>query len=104
MTLEEIKPIINQLLTKKESGIFMEKLEKITKEEQVMSEAEALRLDDMLRRSIRKEGVEEGISKGKSLGIEETIKNMLKSNLSLNTISKITSKSICEIEKIKDKM
>ena len=100
MTLEEIKPIINQLLTKKESEIFMEKLEKITKEEYIMSEAEALRLDDMLRRSIRREGVEEG----KSLGIEETIKNMLKSNLSLNTISKITSKSLTEIKEIQKSM
>ena len=36
-----------------------------------MSEAEALRLDDMLRRSIRREGIEEGISKGRNLGIEE---------------------------------
>ena len=89
-----------------------------------MSEAEALRFDDMLRRSIRKEGEEIGINKGKllglaegknlglaegkNLGIEEnqmkTIKNMLNNNFDLKTISKITSKSIKDIKLIKESM
>ena len=113
-TLEEMIPIMDELLTKKECEIFMEKLDKITKEEHIMSEAEALRLDDMLRRSIRKEGEEIGINKGKvlglaegkSLGIEERtsdiIKNMLNNNDTYEYISKITGKSIKDIMKIKE--
>ena len=45
----------------------MEKIIKITNDNYIMSEAEALRLDDMFRRSIRREGLDEG----KTLGIEE---------------------------------
>ena len=65
-----------------------------------MSEAEALRLDDMFRRSIRKEGLDEG----KTLGIEEMIRNMLNNKFDLETISKITSKPIRDIKLIKDNM
>ena len=112
ITIEEMKLIIDELLTKKESEIFMEKLEKITKEEYIMSEAEALRLDNMYRESLKEEYLEEGknlgILEGKNLGIEEKtgdiIKNMLNNNFSLDTISKITSKPIQEIEIIKDNM
>ena len=116
MTIDEIKPIIDELLTKKESDIFMEKLDKITNDNYVMSEAEALRLDDMFRRSIRKEGIAKGLAEGKSLGIEEgkslgieenqmkIIKNMLNNKFDLKTISKITSKSLKDIMKIKESM
>ena len=112
MTIDEIKPIIDELLTKKESDIFMEKLDKITNDNYVMSEAEALRLDDMFRRSIRKEGIAEGkslgLAEGKNLGIEENqmkiIKNMLNNKFDLKTISKITSKSLKDIMKIKESM
>ena len=92
----------------------MEKLDKIIKEEHIMSEAEALRLDDMLRRSIRKEGEEIGINKGKvlglaegkNLGIEERtndmIKAMINNNASYEFISKVSGKSIKDIMKIKE--
>ena len=111
-TVEEIKPIIDELLTKKESDIFMEKLNKITNDNYIMSEAEALRLDDMFRRSIRKEGIAEGkslgIAEGKSLGIEENqmkiIKNMLNNNDTYEYISKITGKSIKDTRLIKESM
>ena len=102
--IKEMIPILDELLTKKESTIVMEKINKITKEDYIMSEAEALRLDNMFRRSIRKEGIEEG----KNIGIEENkqeiIKNMLKNEFDLKTISNITSKSINEIKKIKESM
>ena len=80
-TLEEMIPIIDELLTKRECEIFMDKLDKITKEEHIMSEAEALRLDDMLRRSIKKEG-------------EEIGRNMLNDKFDLKTISRITCKPL----------
>ena len=90
----------------------MEKITKITSDNYIMSEAEALRLDDMFRRSIRREGEEIGINKGKilglsegkNLGIEETVKNMLKNNDTYEYISKITGKSIKDIMKIKESM
>ena len=77
-----------------------------------MSEAETLRLDDMYRRSLKREFLEEGervgFLKGKSIGIEErtsdVIKNMLESNFDLKTISKITSKSLKEIKEIQESM
>ena len=101
--LNDISLILDELLTKKEKDIIMEKLNKITKEDYIMSEAEALRLDDMFRRSIRKEG----LIKGKSIGIEERnrdiIKKMLDNNDTYEYISKITGKSINEIIKIKEK-
>ena len=110
--IEEMRPIIGELLTKRESDIFMEKINKITSDNYIMSEAEALRLDDMFRRSIRREGEEIGINKGKilglaegkNLGIEETVKNMLKNNDTYEYISKITGKSIKDIMKIKESM
>ena len=90
----------------------MEKITKITSDNYIMSEAEALRLDDMFRRSIRREGIDEGktigLAEGKSLGIEENTKsivlNMLKNNDTYEYISKITGKSIKDIMKIKESM
>ena len=94
----------------------MEKLDKITNDNYVMSEAEALRLDDMFRRSIRKEGIAKGLAEGKSLGLAEgkslgieertsdIIKNMLNNNDTYEYISKITGKSIKDIKLIKDSM
>jgi hypothetical protein len=63
--IKDMEPILDELLTKKEKDIIMENLNKILKEDYIMSEAEALRLDDMLRRSIRKEGLEEGRKEGR---------------------------------------
>ncbi len=106
--IKDMEPILDELLTKKEKDIIMENLNKILKEDYIMSEAEALRLDDMLRRSIRKEGLEEGRKEGKSLGIEENtnsiILNMLNNNATYEYISKITGKSFNEIKKIKETM
>ena len=70
----------------------------------VMDEAEALREDDKIRRSIRQDGLEEGIEKGIEKGRFETtinmIKNMIKKSLSYDLISEVTGKSINEIKEI----
>ena len=86
----------------------MSKLKKMTVETYVMDEAEALREDDKIRRSIYKEGIsigkEQGISIGKEEGIEQgiltTIKNMIKNSASYEFISKVTGKSINEIKEL----
>ena len=75
-----------------------------------MSEAEALRLDNMYRESLKEEYLEEGKSlglvEGKNLGMEENkveiIKNMLNNNDDYEYISKITGKSVKDIKLIKE--
>ena len=109
LNIKDMKFILDELLTKKESDMIMEKLNKITKEEYIMSEAEALRLDNMYRESLNEEYLEEGKSlglvEGKNLGIEENkieiIKNMLNNNDNYEYISKITGKSVKDIKLIK---
>ena len=123
-TLDEIYPIITELIGKKKGEIFMSKLKKMTVETKVMDAVEATRLDDIFRNSIFEEGKEigllEGISQGMSQGKEEgisigkeegmekgieqgiltTIKNMIKNSVSYEFISKVTGKSIKEIKEL----
>ena len=103
-TIKEMEPILDELLSKTEKEIFIEKLNKITKEDYVMSEAEALRLENKIRRSLRKEGEALGEARGKAEGRAEgilnMIKSMLKNNASYEFISNVTGKSIEEIKRI----
>ncbi len=107
-SLDEIEFIIKDLIGIRKGEIFMSKLKKMTVETYVMDEAEALREDDKIRRSIYKEGIsigkEQGISIGKEEGIEQgiltTIKNMIKNSASYEFISKVTGKSINEIKEL----
>lgn len=48
-----------------------------------------------------KEGRKEGISEGKELAIIDTIKAMIQNDIDIDTISKVTGKSINEINEIK---
>ena len=103
-SLDEIEFIIKDLIGIRKGEIFMSKLKKMTVETYVMDEAEALREDDKIRRSIYKEGIsigkEQGISIGKEEGILTTIKNMIKNSASYEFISKVTGKSIKEIKEL----
>ena len=115
-TLDEIYPIITELIGKRKGEVFMSKLKKMTVETKVMDAVEATRLDDIFRNSIFEEGKEigllEGISQGMSQGKEEgmekgieqgiltTIKNMIKNSVSYEFISKVTGKSIKEIKEL----
>ena len=123
-TLDEIYPIITELIGKRKGEIFMSKLKKMTVETKVMDAVEATRLDDIFRNSIFEEGKEigllEGISQGMSQGKEEgisigkeegmekgieqgiltTINNMIKNSASYEFISKVTGKSINEIKEL----
>ena len=86
----------------------MAKLKKMTVVTHIMDEAEALREDDKIRRSIRQDGLEEGIEKGIEKGRFETtinmIKNMIDNSASFEFISKVTGKSIKEIDSISKSM
>ena len=111
-TIEDMIPILDNILTKKESDRMVEDLYNLEAPGKVISEAEALRLDDMFRRSLREEGLEEGIEKGiekgTRIGIEEgkkqktidMIKSMLKKSMSYSDINDITGSSIEEIKEI----
>ena len=111
-SLEEMEPILKELLTKKEVYVFMNKLKKITRTITVMDEEEALREDEKIRRSLKKEGFSNGekvgfsngekvgFSNGFSDGIMSMIKSMIEHHIDIDTISKVSNKSIDEIEKI----
>lgn len=106
--LDEIEFIIKDLIGIRKGEVFMSKLKKMTVETYVMDEAEALREEKIFRNSIYEEGMEIGMNKGIEKGIEkgklETISSMIKNSVSFDLISKITGKSINEIDKIAKSM
>ena len=75
-------------------------------------EWEKEKMDELVRYNYYKdgklEGKELGIKEGRKEGIEETlvstIKGMLDNNIDIDTISKITKKSVEEIKKIEESM
>ena len=46
------------------------------------------------------EGIEIGFEQGIEKGIEQTIRSMMKQNIDLETISKVTNKSLDELKEI----
>ena len=66
-----------------------------------LAEWEAEKLNQMVIDDTREEGREEGIIEGKKKGINETIINMLKNDIPVETIQKITNKSLEEIEDLR---
>ena len=103
-SIEEMEPILGELLSKKEVYLFMNKLKKITRIVTVMDEEEALREDDKFRRSLRNEGFSDGervgFGNGFSDGIMSMIKSMFDNNVDKEVIAKVSNKSIEEIDKI----
>ena len=99
-SIEEMEPILGELLNKKEVYLFMNKLKKITRVVTVMDEEEALREDDKIRRSLRSEGERVGFGNGFSDGIMSMIKSMFDNNVDKEVIAKVSNKSIEEIDKI----
>ena len=90
----------------------MEQMKKITRYHIVIDEVEALRLDDMFRRSLKKEWLElgrnEGIELGRNEGLEQKtidiIKSMINNKLDYKLISKVSGKSINDIKEIEKSM
>ena len=108
VTVEEMIPILDELLPRKDVMRVVEDLYNLTAPGKVISESEALRLDDMFRRSLRNEGVEEGRKVGIKEGSEqmniEMVKGMLEHQLSYQVISKISHKTEEEIKEIEKAM
>lgn len=115
-SLDEMEPILCELLNKKEVYLFMNKLKKITRTITVMDEKEALELDNKIRRSLYAEGEQKGFSNGEKIGfsngekigfsngfsdgIMSMIKSMIDNHIDIETISKVSNKSIEEIYKM----
>ena len=94
----------------------MNKLKKITRTITVMDEKEALELDNKIRRSLYAEGEQKGFSNGEKIGfsngekigfsngfsdgIMSMIKSMIDNHIDIETISKVSNKSIEEIYKM----
>ena len=101
-TIEDIQFILDELVSRKEVDKMVEDLYNLTAPGKTISEAEALRLDDMFRRSLRQEGVEEGMKQGIEKGIEQgkldIIKALFKRKMSYSDISNITGKTIQELK------
>jgi len=110
--ITKAKDIINGCFDAKESKLIMEKIESLKDNDRLMSQAEAEKRYKIYLKSAKKEyeekaeakgmkkGIEKGIKKGIKQGVEQTIKNMLNLNLDKETISKVSGKTIAEIEKI----
>ena len=110
--LEDIPDILDSFLSKKEKNIIMASIDKLTHEDFFYTKEESLKWEEWERKTIEKEikeqGITEGIEKGIEKGIEqgmeqktkENILSMIENNLSLELISKVTNKSIEEINKI----
>lgn len=121
-SVDEMESILCELLNKKEVYIFMETVKRVTRYHHVMDEKEALELDNKIRRSLYAEGEEKGFSNGERIGfsngfsngekigfsngfsdgIMSMIKAMIDNHIDIETISKVSNKSIDEIEKIID--
>lgn len=83
-------------------------LDKLTKEDLFMTESEAKRWEEWERNIIYNDGVKDGmnqeIEQEKNQGVEEekrdTIKKMQQNQIDVETISKVTGKSLEEINNI----
>ena len=86
----------------------MDKIDKLTKDDLFMSELEAREWDKWEEKSMmtyaknlgKEEGLAEGEIKGREENTKELILSMIDNKLSLDVISKITNKSVEEINKI----
>ena len=95
-SIEEMIPILEDLIPRREMLEMIDDLYNITAPGKVISEREAMRLDDMFRRSLKLEGRDEGIEQTKI----DIIKSMLSKKIAYKDISDITGKSTKEIKEI----
>ena len=111
--LEDISNILGgDMLTMEEKCEFLNDIKEKASDKDIK---EALKFEDnieyrfdLVREDALEKGISQGITQGFTQGISEgieqntikTIKEMVKNNIDIDTISKVTDKSIDEIEKI----
>ena len=98
--LSKIPSITKGIMTYEERNTIMGILDKLTKEDLFMSESDALKWEEWEKNTIYKDGVKEGMKEGNQQTTIEIVQSMLKNHLDLDTISKVTNKSIEEIKAI----
>ena len=98
--IKDIPDIVDGIMTNKERNTIMSKLSKLTRDDLFYTEEVALEWAEWERKSIQAEAENKGKEEGREKGIEETILSMVENNLSLELISKITNKTIEEINVI----
>ena len=103
----EIPSIAKNILTKEEVERIMDKIKKLQDDSLFMSELEALEWQEWEDRSILTEVKNQAYTVGMEQGIEpktkEIILSMKKNNIPMETISKVTNKTISEIKEIINK-
>ena len=100
----KIPEIAKGILTKEEVERVMDKIYKLQNDDLFITELEARRISEWEEKSKIAHALNTGKEEGRHEGIKENtidmIKNMFANNLEINVISKITNKSIDEINKI----
>ena len=106
----ELNEILSHILSNEERSRLVKEAIRMSKLNFSLRDWEAEKMNDLMRAEAKRidqeEGFNAGIEQGTRQGIEQeknaTIKNMLENKLPLDVISKVTGKTIEEIEKIRD--
>jgi len=111
--MSEINNILGDILSSRDKGRLIRKIDEINmRKDGTLTRKEAKEWGRWIENSFRQEGLEKGFEQGRVEGIErgieqgiekgiiDTIKSMLKNELSYETISEITNKTIDEIKEI----
>lgn len=96
----KIPDIVKGIMTDEERDRIMDKMDKLTHDDVFMTELEAKEWDKWEENSKIDYAMEQGIEKGIEQKELEIIKSMLKNNLDLETIARVTNKTIEEIKEI----
>ena len=102
----ELNKILTHILTSSDRSKIVKEAIRMSKSKFNLHEWEKEKMDELVREESKRIDHEEGFNAGVEQGIEqntiEVIKNMLENRLSLDVISKVTGKTIEEIEIIKN--
>ena len=96
----KIPDIAKNILTKKEVKIIMDKIKKLHEDSLFMSESEALEWEEWEKKSIMQDGINQGLVEGSEKKTKEIVLAMVNNKLPIDTISKVTNKTIKEINDI----
>ena len=97
---DEIPNIIKGVISERQVMYIMDKIDKLTSDSLFMSELEAQEWAVWEENSKLAYAKEEGISQGEEQKTKEMILSMIENRATLDFVSKVTKKSIKEIEKI----
>ena len=94
----ELNEILSHILNDEERSKFVKEAIRMSKSKINLAEWEAEKLNEMAREKAHTRALNEGVKKG----INDTIINMIKNDIPIETIKKVTGKTIEEIELLKN--